>query len=143
MGDLLTGLLDRQYVRETDAVIRAIGNGSTTGIIDQRLKELDEESARLQANGKRLTADNPVVRALVADFEDVMRANSALVNTSASTLQTSGMNAAATITGIMSKAVNNMNAGPIKTKRIRGFGLPTNPLPLKTFRLATCCSTFN
>jgi len=96
--DLLTRMIDRQYVQETAAVIRAIGNGSTSGLMAQRLKELDAEAARLAKLGERLTADNPVVRALLADFETTMQANSALVNGAAGAVQQSGVNAAGVVT---------------------------------------------
>jgi hypothetical protein len=90
---LLTGLLDRQYTQAAGAVIQAIANGSTSGLLAQRLKELDAEAARLAAEGLKLTADNPVVRALLADFETQMAANEALVNSAATAVQETGIQA--------------------------------------------------
>jgi len=96
--DLLNALIDRQYAQETDAVIRAILNGSTSGMIGQRLKELEAEAARLAEAGKALTRDNPVVRALVADFETTMRANQALIDSAALGIQDGAVNAAGQVT---------------------------------------------
>jgi len=47
LTDLIRRLLDRGYTRATDQVIRAIVRDATTGIIAQRLAELDEDARRL------------------------------------------------------------------------------------------------
>jgi hypothetical protein len=96
--DVLVRLIDRQYTRAAGAVIQAITQGSSSGLVAKRLQELDAEAARLAGEAKRLTPDNPVVRALLADFETVMRANGALVSSAAGPVQETGIIAAGPIT---------------------------------------------
>lgn len=91
---LIRRLLDRGYTDATDAVIRAIVTNGSSGVLDQRLRELDAEVARLASEGKKFDPNNPVVRALLADFDDVMRVNGALVNSVAADVQWIGANAA-------------------------------------------------
>lgn len=64
----------------------------------QRLDELAAEAARLAELGQRLDATNPVVRALLADFEDVLKADGVIINAAAEGLQAGGIDAAGTIT---------------------------------------------
>lgn len=91
---LLRSLLDRQYVNATGAVVRAIVTNGSTGLIERRLVELESEAARLAAAGKTLDRNNPVVQAFMSDFDEAMRANQALVNSVASDVQATGINAA-------------------------------------------------
>jgi hypothetical protein len=95
---LLSRLLDKGYADATGAVVRAIAQNSMSGIIKTRLAQLDAECARLAAEGLKLEANNPVLRALVADFQESQRANAALMNSAAGPLQESGMNAAGPVT---------------------------------------------
>jgi hypothetical protein len=92
--ELLSSLLDRQYTQAAGAVINAIATNSTSGIMAQRVRELEAEAARLAAAGERLAPDNPVVRALLADFEQTMQANEALVNSAAGVVSEGGASAA-------------------------------------------------
>lgn len=96
--DLVDGLLDRGYDQATAATLRAIGGSTTSGIVAQRLNELDTEVARLAESGQRLTPDNPVLRALLADLEPVLRRDAARVDGVAEDVQASGTNAAGRLT---------------------------------------------
>lgn len=64
----------------------------------KRFAELETEAARLANLGRKLTADNPVVRAFLADFEDTMRANQALLSSAAVAVLLSGVQAAGPVT---------------------------------------------
>jgi len=95
IGELIRGLLDREYTGTTEAVLRAIyNNGTVTRALDQ----LDQEVARLEALGLSLTQDNPVLRAVLADLDSAMQANGALVNSVVGAVQESAVNAAGPIT---------------------------------------------
>lgn len=95
--DLITGLLDRNYNQTVQPVLRAVASSTNTGLIQQRLNELEAEAQRLADQNQRLRPDNPVLRALLADLEDTMRANERLLDTAAQPLQSSAIDAAATI----------------------------------------------
>lgn len=98
VADLVTGLLDKGYSGTADAVLRAISTSTSSGIVAQRLKELDAEAARLAAEGKKLAPDNPVLRALVADLEPVLKSNAQRINDSAAGIQTQAVDAAGQLT---------------------------------------------
>jgi hypothetical protein len=92
--NLINGLLQRGYVGVARQTIEAIARGSTTGIIAQRLQELEDEAARLDAEGLRLTPDNPIVRALMADLEPVLRRDATLIDAVAPDVQQNGVSVA-------------------------------------------------
>jgi hypothetical protein len=71
--ELIVQLLDRGYDRAVAPLVRNITTGVTSGVVAQRLAELEAEAARLAADGQRLAPDNPVLRALTADLEPVLR----------------------------------------------------------------------
>ena len=98
LTDLIRRLLDRGYTRATDQVIRAIVRDATTGIIAQRLAELDEEARRLAALNRALLPSNPVVRALLTDLEDTLRNDARRIADAAEDLQRIGVQAAADLT---------------------------------------------
>lgn len=91
---LLTQLLDRGYDRTAGSVVRSIARSSSEGIIEQRLRELDEEIARLTSRGLKLTDDNAVLRALLADLEAVTARNAARLDGIADEIQMQGISAA-------------------------------------------------
>lgn len=95
--DLINGLLDRGYTSTAQPVLNAVAKSVNSGIIAQRLKELDAEVARLEENGERLKADNPVLRALLADLDDTMKVNGRVVDGASETVQQTGIDAAARI----------------------------------------------
>ena len=95
--DLINGLLDREYNDKVQPVLNAVARSVNSGLIKQRLSELDAEVARLLAEDKTLTADNPVLRALLADLDDTMKVNGRVVDGAAEAVQQTGMDAAARI----------------------------------------------
>lgn len=90
--DVVRELLERGYTQQMTAVLRAIAANSERGILAQRLREFNDEAARLAAAGQRLSPNNPVFRALMADFEDAMRANRTLLASVADDVQATGIN---------------------------------------------------
>jgi len=97
VSDLITGLLDRGYTRVAQPVLDAVASSTNSGLIQQRLRELEAESARLDEAGERLTADNPVLRALLADLDDTLTASARRIDAAAQPLQSSASTAAGTI----------------------------------------------
>lgn len=77
---LLDQLLDRGYVQQTAAVVDAMTRGVESGRIARAMQQFLDEAARLEAAGLPLTADNPVLRALRADLDDILRAHAALID---------------------------------------------------------------
>lgn len=98
LTDLIRRLLDRGYTRATDQVIRAIVRDSTTGIIAQRLAELEDEARRLADLNRPLRPDNPVVVALLANLADVLTNNARRIADAAEDVQAAGINAANQLT---------------------------------------------
>lgn len=98
IGDLVAQLLDRGYAQAASATLRAVASSVQSGVVAQRLNELDAEAARLASAGQTLNADNPVLRALLADLDTAMRANTVRVSDGASATQAAGVQAASTIT---------------------------------------------
>ncbi|MEQ9027558.1 MAG: phage minor head protein [Aggregatilineales bacterium] len=98
VSDLIRNLLDRGYTQATSAVVNALGRSVSSGIVAQRLNELEAEAGRLAEAGERLDVNNPVVRALLADLEPRLRANGLLIDGAAGDLQNSGVNSAGQIT---------------------------------------------
>jgi hypothetical protein len=96
-AELIAELIDGGYERATEATIRAILRGSNSGVIKKRLAELKDEAIRLADDGKRLTTDNPVLRALFADMDDVLANNRALIANSGVELQETAVDAAMAI----------------------------------------------
>lgn len=97
-SDLLRRLLDNNYTRAAQVVTRAIVGNTESGVMARRLRELDAEAQRLADAGERMTADNPVVRALLADFETTMRANARLIDGASGQMQQMGIDAGREIT---------------------------------------------
>lgn len=91
---LLSDLLDRGYTEATAQVIRAIGRDTESGVIALRLNQLEARAAELAANGQKLSADDPALRALLADFGEVLRRESVLIDAAAGDLQEVAINAA-------------------------------------------------
>lgn len=95
--DLINRLLDRGYNQIAQPVINAIAASVNTGLIQRRLDELDAEAQRLDELGERLTPDNPVLRALLADLETTLRRDSQRMADASEPLQAAASSAAATI----------------------------------------------
>lgn len=95
---LVSQLLDRGYEQATATTLRAITHSVSSGIVEARFDQLDAEAARLATEGQRLTADNPVLRALLADLEPQLRRDARWLNSGAQAAQAAGIDAAGTLT---------------------------------------------
>lgn len=95
--DLINGLLDRGYNSAVQPTLNAVARSTNSGLIAQRLTELDKEVQRLMDAGEKLTPDNAVLRALLADLEDTMTVNGRVVDGASEAVQQTGMDAAARI----------------------------------------------
>ena len=93
-AELLSQLLDRGYLVATRDVVNAIANNANRGILAERLNQLDAEAQRLNDAGEKLTANNPVLRATLADFETVLNGNAGIINGNADSIQQAGIDAA-------------------------------------------------
>ena len=94
-AQVIRSLTDKGYKKTTETVVNAIVNSSDSGIIAQRLKELSEEAARLLTlppPKNRLLDDNAVLRALLADMDDVVASNRVLIDNSGRKLQEGAFN---------------------------------------------------
>lgn len=95
---LVESMLDRGYVRATQQTIEAITRNSAEGVLAVRLRQFQQEAARLAEADERMAADNPVFRALMADFEGALRRNAALIDAAGPGVQRAGMDAAQVLT---------------------------------------------
>lgn len=91
IADLLARLLDRGYAQAARTVIGAYERELRTGALSKRLAQLDAETARLAGLGEKIAADNPVLRALIADLEDALNNQRSLINAASGTLTDSGV----------------------------------------------------
>lgn len=99
VNDLISGLLDRGYDQQATPVLRGIASTLTreNGLIQTRLRQLEEHAAELEATGQKLTADDPVLRAFLADLEVTMRGTSTSLDGAGEGIQASGADAAGTV----------------------------------------------
>lgn len=97
VADLITGLLDRGYDQTAQPVINAVARSTNSGIVQQRLSELETEAQRLADLGEPLKPDNPILRALLADLETTLNTDSRLIDGAADQVQQSGIDAAGNI----------------------------------------------
>lgn len=94
IANLIRQLLDIGYSQAAQATMEAIAAQSTSGVMALRLTQLDEEVERLNADGKKLTSENPVLAAALGELETVLAADAARLNAIAQTIQQSGINSA-------------------------------------------------
>lgn len=94
-------LLDGQFDQLSLPVLEAIARSLTSGLIRQRLSELEAEAKRLNAEGKRLSPDNPILRAFLADLEPELRRISGRIDAAAESLEQSGSSAAGQIVKVL------------------------------------------
>lgn len=95
--DLVNRLLDRGYAQAAEPVLRAIASSTRSGLVAQRLDELTAEATRLAAARQRLTPDNAVLRALLADLETTLAGDSTVIGAAAEAVQSTGSTAAGTV----------------------------------------------
>lgn len=98
IAELVRKLLDRGYENASRAMIEAIASEFNSGVMATRLNQLDAESQRLAMSGEKLTADNPVLRATLADLDTALRQSARHINQAAGDVQQNGMDAASTLT---------------------------------------------
>lgn len=91
---MINNLLDAGYNQQAFSVVRSIANNSQTGRLKASLDALDAEADRLIEAGERMAPDNPVLRAVMTDFEDVMVANQVLLNSKDEAVQAVGQRVA-------------------------------------------------
>jgi len=97
VSDLISGLLDRGYESAARPTLNAVARSTNSGLIQQRLAELETEAQRLADAGERLTPDNPILRALLADLDDTLNRDSRLIDGASPDVQQSGIDAAGNI----------------------------------------------
>lgn len=97
VSELITKLLDKGYDAAAQPTLNAVARSTNSGLIQQRLSELDAEAQRLAEAGERLTPDNPILRALLADLDDTLQRDSRLIDGAADEVQMSGVDAAGNI----------------------------------------------
>lgn len=97
VNDLVRSLLDQNYTRTAERVLNAVASSVNSGLIQQRLNEFELESRRLDEAGERLSRDNAILRALLADLDDTMRANERLVDGVVGDVTRTGVDAAETL----------------------------------------------
>lgn len=90
IAQLMVRLLGRGYDNAARQVLAVVAGVVTTGIVEQRLRELDDEAARLAENNQKLSPDNPVMRALLADLADRLAAAAFQVDQAAADIQAVG-----------------------------------------------------
>lgn len=104
LATLISGMLDADYNRAADATLRAVEATSVNPLVTQRLKELNAEAARLANEGKKLTPDNAVLRALIADMEPTLQRSARALDNGATGIQEGSSALAGRATFQMSQA---------------------------------------
>lgn len=97
VNSLLASLLDRGYTQTASRTVSAIARTSQTGMLAERLKQFDAEAKRLADLGEKITPENPVFRAMIADLDTTMSRNRAALDVIAPELQANGAEAGAAI----------------------------------------------
>lgn len=114
IAELVRKLLDRGYENASRVMIEAIASEFNSGVMATRLNQLDAEAERLAMSGEKLTADNPVLRATLADLDTALRQSARHINQAADGVQQNGMEAAGTLTrelalpGISDQSLRNI-----------------------------------
>lgn len=90
---LIETMLERGYNKAAGSVVNAVTKNVSSGVVQQRIKELEAEAARLAEIGEKLRPDNPVLRATIADLQTVLNENRKLIDGAAGRLQREGINA--------------------------------------------------
>lgn len=97
-AELIRRLLDDGYENSATRVLEAVTENVTTGIVEQRLRELNEEAARLEEAGLKLTPDNPVLTALLVALDPALHNAASDIDNGAGQVQTDGVEAAGMMT---------------------------------------------
>ena len=94
-ADLAAQLLKKGYTNAVRQVVGAIASEITPGgILHRRLQQFDDHARELAADGQRVAADDPVLRALLADFGVALRRQAGLIDAAAPGVGATGIDAA-------------------------------------------------
>lgn len=91
---LLDQLLDRGFDQAVEPILLAASRDLDSGALANALRQLDAEARRLADAGERLTANNPVLRAVWGDVETALRNQRALINNAGGDVLQSAIDAA-------------------------------------------------
>lgn len=94
---LLGQWLDERYHQVADPLMADIYDTMTTGVMAERLNQLDQAATELEASDQKFAPGNPVFRALLADFGIALLASQSLIGRNASTFEAIGIQAAAPV----------------------------------------------
>jgi hypothetical protein len=117
LAELVGSLLDRGYESAARSTLRGVAGSVQSDRIQTRLDELEREARRLAEEGERLQPDNPVLRTLLDDMEDVMRRNGGRIDGIAPDLQDAGADIAGRLTRQL--ALPGINDQQLRTIGIR------------------------
>ena len=98
IDNLIDGVLDAGYETTAVPTLRAITASVNTGVIADDLDALDDEVARLAAEGIPFTKDNPVLKNLITDLDPVMDQNGRRIGVASPGIQANGVAAGAELT---------------------------------------------
>lgn len=119
LGNLIGGMLDQGYARAADTTLNSISATMANPLIQQRLVELNAEAARLQAENKKLTPDNPVLRALLVDMEPSLRRAANTIDGSAGQITTAS-------SGLAQNATRQMALPGMSDQQLASIGIAWN-----------------
>jgi len=94
---LIDRLLDKGFDQVAGQVLQSIDRSLTGGVMFVRDHQLQQEIDRLMAAKEKLTADNPILRAYLADLGDTLKGDARLIDMAADALLHSAIGAAAQI----------------------------------------------
>jgi len=120
--ELLSKLLDKGYSNATAQVIRSIARDTETGPLALRLDQFDQRAAELAAQGEQMSVDDPVLRALLADFGQALKKDALLINAAAPDLESLGIDAAGNF-------VRQTSLPGLSDKMLQGIGVTWNSPP--------------
>lgn len=98
IGTLTRGLLEEGYLSTAGRVLGVVAGSVQSGMVAQRLKELEAEAIRLAESGDKLSSTNPVLRALTADLDNVLIQNAQAINGVGGDVQANGVTLAQSLT---------------------------------------------
>lgn len=84
---LLSSLLDAGYTEAFNVVANSFARLTEREPLRTSIRQFRDEAQRLNEAGERMTPDNPVVRALIADLEDVMQRQAGVVENAVDAVQ--------------------------------------------------------
>lgn len=91
---LIDKLLDKGYQQQAGVVLRSIGATVNGGVMKVRFAQLSAEMQRLNDTDGKLQADNPVLRAFLADYATAVEKSAKAIDGASPGLQQSAIEAA-------------------------------------------------